>query len=61
MDRWGNMVFNSKHIPINDEQKGWDGRINGSDVVSGVYVFFGSVTLKNGESLHYQGDVTVIK
>lgn len=37
-DRWGNQVFNQENFPSNDPSFGWDGRMQGQDVLQGVYI-----------------------
>ncbi|HLO55287.1 MAG TPA: gliding motility-associated C-terminal domain-containing protein [Saprospiraceae bacterium] len=60
-DRWGNLIFYKKSLPINIEEEGWDGLYNGVKVVGGVYIYTGSVLLKNGKMLYFHGDVTVLR
>jgi large repetitive protein len=56
-DRWGNMLFNTK-----DLQKGWDGRVNGGDIVQqDVYVW--KIVLKDKYDITHQyiGHVTIVR
>ncbi len=60
-DRWGNKLFDVKHIPINQPEYGWDGTFNGQKVEQGVYVYYSEVLLLSGEIIPVIGDVTVLK
>jgi len=55
-DRWGQIVFQSK-----DPQDGWDGRINGQDLNSGVFIYQVFVVLVNGEKVQKHGNLTLIR
>lgn len=58
-DRWGNSLFSNFNFQPNDPSEGWDGRFEGKDVGSGVYVYLYVYEAK-GEVLNVVGDVTVI-
>ncbi len=60
-DRWGNMVFNARHIEPNNTITGWDGTFQGKLVVPGVFVWFAEIEFKDKTIKPYKGDVTVIK
>lgn len=60
-DRWGNRVFNVKAIRPNDPTLGWNGKMNGQDVESGVYIWKARLILTNGSIENKAGDITVIK
>jgi len=59
-DRWGNLVFLKNDFKPNMPQEGWDGKIGGSDVVPGVYVFVVEYLAPSGIKT-LAGDVTLIK
>ncbi len=59
-DRWGNMVFSNRNFAPNDPSYGWDGTLNTSMAINGVYVYLFRVTTIDGEVLTYTGDVTKI-
>ena len=59
-DRWGNMVFESKEMIINDETIGWDGRFR-SNVMPGVYAWVAKVEFIDCTTQIYHGDITVIE
>ncbi|MEM8907085.1 MAG: gliding motility-associated C-terminal domain-containing protein [Bacteroidota bacterium] len=59
-NRWGALVFEARNIPANDLLAGWDGRMKGSLVQSGVYTYVFDVQLIDGELLQKVGSVTVL-
>lgn len=38
-DRWGNLVFESFNMPLNDPGAGWDGKFNGKPATEGTYSY----------------------
>jgi len=60
-DRWGNLVFLNKGFKPNDPASGWDGKVNGNIVASGVYLYHCNVTNKDGEKENFVGTVTVVR
>jgi len=55
-DRWGNKVFEST-----DPQACWDGTYNGQALDPAVFVYHLSATLKNGDVLERQGNITLVR
>ncbi|PCJ88798.1 MAG: hypothetical protein COA57_03010 [Flavobacteriales bacterium] len=55
-DRWGKKVFESA-----DKNFGWDGRINGADAESGVYVYLVNAVIVNGNEVTAKGDVSLVR
>jgi len=55
-DRWGQGLFHSSDINI-----GWDGRLEGKPAEVKVYVFWASVTMYSGETVTYQGNITLLR
>jgi gliding motility-associated-like protein len=55
-NRWGDKIFET-----NDPFLGWDGRVNGTLVQQGVYVFVVSFTGMNGLPLKRSGTVEMIR
>ena len=55
-DRWGIKVFESVHPDI-----GWDGKKEGMQMPSGVYVYLLVANLNDGERLEMRGDVTLVR
>jgi gliding motility-associated-like protein len=59
-DRWGNRIYNKENFKINDSSDGWDGTLNGTKLVNGVYTFMAQFTTTKGDKFKYVGDVTLI-
>ncbi len=60
-NRWGEPVFEAYNFPINDEQFGWDGTFRGSLMNSGVFVYYVTLTFKNGTTTQFRGDVILMR
>jgi PKD repeat protein len=60
-DRWGNLVFERRNIPLSDPDSGWDGRFNSKNALPGVYMYIIDVQLFGGSIKRFYGDVTVIR
>jgi hypothetical protein len=60
-DRWGNLVYSRSDYKPAPGDSGWDGKINGTDVVPGVYAYTIDVLLNDGKDLKINGDVTVVR
>lgn len=59
-DRWGSLVFETRDIPLNDPNAGWNGLVKGQ-AVTGVFAYYAFVRFVDQEELQYQGDVTVFR
>ncbi len=60
-NRWGEPVFEAYNFPINDDQFGWDGTFRGDLMNSGVFVYYVTVTFKNGTTAQFKGDVILMR
>lgn len=61
-DRWGSKVYEGTNLPLSDNETiGWDGRLNGQPVKTGVYAWIAKVRYVDNEVLTYSGDVTVLR
>ena len=58
-DRWGNEVYNYEEAQSNDAESGWDGRFQGDNVVSGVYIVM--IEIKGASREIIVEDVTVVR
>jgi len=60
-NRWGVMVFAKANFGANVAANGWDGKYNGADQQSDVYVYVMDIVCENGTVLSYKGNVTLIR
>lgn len=60
-NRWGGLVFENDHFSPNDPALGWDGMIKGEPAQVGVYAYYAEVEYLDGETLLFEGDVTVVR
>lgn len=59
--RWGELLFETFDMVLNDERKGWNGYHRGKKMNPGVYIWQAKITFIDGESLMYSGDVTLME
>jgi gliding motility-associated-like protein len=60
-DRWGEQVYGrDRFLPGDNDLEGWDGRMDGKTMNSGVYVFIAEVVFIDGRVLLYRGDISLI-
>ena len=61
-DRWGEILYeDSEFLPADFYLEGWDGKFNGKDMNSAVYVYIAEVVFVDGVVLLYRGDITLIR
>lgn len=60
-DRWGDLVFEGKNIPLNDPVKGWDGMVRNKPATPGVYTWYALIGFVDGVELQYDGNVTLVR
>lgn len=60
-DRWGELMFETKNIPLGVEQLGWDGRFRGKDLLPEVFAFYMEILFIDGEKILYKGDIQIVK
>jgi gliding motility-associated-like protein len=60
-NRWGNKVFETAGILPNEEQKGWDGMMNGKVLEPDVFIYWAEVVYTNGLTYVMKGDVTLVR
>lgn len=56
-NRWGQLVFATETL----DGSGWDGKLNGVDQPSGVFVYVIDATFKDGQEEHHKGNVTLLR
>lgn len=57
LNRWGQVIFET----MSTNGRGWDGRFNGKEQPSGVYIYRIQATLANGRQEQYTGNVTLLR
>lgn len=60
-NRWGVMIFERSNFPANNPSYGWDGKYNGQDQPTDVYVYVMDIMCENGTVLTYKGNITLIR
>ena len=61
-DRWGEKLYeDTNFLPADFYLEGWDGRFNGKDMNSGVYIYLAEVIFVDGAVLLYRGDITLLR
>lgn len=59
-NRWGQVVYEKRDVPVNDPAAGWDGSYKGSRPVADVYVYQAEVFCENGELIKLNGNIALI-
>ena len=60
-DRWGELVYQAKHLfPIADSE-GWDGTFRGRDIAEGIYAFNVEVTYIDGKKIIVKSNLTLMR
>lgn len=59
-DRWGNLLFSRKELPIGNEALGWDGREGGKLLNPGVFVYQIEIRFVDGKRRRFVGDVLLV-
>jgi gliding motility-associated-like protein len=60
-DRWGNKVFEDQNIHFPGNFQGWDGNINGTQALSGVYSYIIEAIFIDETEKIFSGDLTLIR
>jgi gliding motility-associated-like protein len=60
-NRWGDMLFDAKDLPLGGDRLGWNGTFNGKDVPPDVFVYVAVVSFIDGEEIIVKGDVTLTR
>ena len=60
-DRWGEMIFENEHFPVDEFGEGWDGKFRNKLMSSDVYVWYAEVVYIDGRVELLKGDVTLIR
>ena len=60
-DRWGEKLFYDESFRPNLEAHGWDGIHRTKNMQPGVYVYYALIEFIDGEVLHFEGDLTLMR
>ncbi len=60
-DRWGTKVFENFNFLPGDPNAGWDGTLNGSNLLPGVYVYQAEIEMITGVIRPIKGEVAIIR
>jgi gliding motility-associated-like protein len=60
-NRWGEKVFEKSNSRPNEYSSGWDGNYKGKKAPMATYVYYISITLKNGATEVNKGNITLIR
>ncbi|MFK7982566.1 MAG: gliding motility-associated C-terminal domain-containing protein, partial [Saprospiraceae bacterium] len=59
--RWGELVYETNDLVLNEELKGWDGHHRGQKMNPSVFVWLVRITFIDGETVVYSGDLTLVE
>jgi gliding motility-associated-like protein len=60
-NRWGQVVFDKKHLMPNDPTAGWTGVFKGQKASADVYVYMIEIVCDNGVVIPVKGNVTLLR
>jgi gliding motility-associated-like protein len=60
-NRWGEIVFEQKDFPVNQESYGWKGDYKGQKANPDVYIYQVEVFCDNSEIIRFEGNVALIQ
>ncbi len=55
-DQWGEMIFSTSNLT-----DGWDGTFKGTKEPVGVYVYYVSAVMNNGQQVSKRGTITLLR
>lgn len=61
LDRWGQAIYERYDFTPNDQNLGWDGSIRGKQATPAVFLYQAEILFKDGETVRYNGDVTLVR
>ena len=59
-NRWGEVVFEKRDVPVNDPTAGWNGTFRGRQPMADVYIYQAEVFCENGEVIKLNGNIALI-
>jgi len=60
-NRWGGVIYSQANLSPNREWEGWDGKVNGKYVSSGIYIYTARVRFLDGVVKIYSGDLSLLR
>lgn len=60
-DNWGGLLYHKTNLTPGDDSNGWRGVVNGQNTEIGVYLVEALVTLTDGSTVVYIGDLTLVR
>ncbi len=60
-NRWGELLFENKNIPVSDPSVGWDGKQKGIDIEPQVLVYTFEIEYVDGAVNLISGDITLLR
>jgi gliding motility-associated-like protein len=60
-NRWGELLFERRNVPINDERSGWDGSYKGQPLLPDTYIYSMTGRCPTGELMEFKGDVSIVR
>ena len=61
LNRWGETMFIAKDIPVNVQERGWDGTFQGKELPPDVFVYAIEAICANGQPIVLKGDITLVR
>jgi gliding motility-associated-like protein len=61
IDRWGNVIFHTNSMLMNDASTGWDGTFKGDIIQTGVYLWSARVRFLDEEVEWFGGDISLVR
>ena len=60
-NRWGELVFEKREVPVNNSAYGWDGTYKGKKGQADVYIYQVEILCSNGELIKYAGNIALLQ
>ncbi|MFN0014961.1 MAG: gliding motility-associated C-terminal domain-containing protein, partial [Saprospiraceae bacterium] len=60
-DRWGSQIWSKQNFQPNDPTEGWDGTYKSEALNPGVFVWWAEILQIDGQKIHLQGGVTIVR
>jgi gliding motility-associated-like protein len=60
-NRWGDMLFDGRDLPLGGDRLGWNGTFNGKDLPPDVFVYVAVVSFIDKEEIVIKGEVTLMR